>query len=133
MIAVDASAILAIIRVEDEAERFSRLLSDYDWMIGAPSVLECRMVVHRSGDDADRRTLDFILAYRASQIVDFGTSHLAAAELAFERFGRGRHPAKLNFGDCMSYAIARVADVPLLYKGNDFVLTDILPVTLPLP
>ena len=73
----------------------------------------------------------FLLSHRAGRVVDFGANHLAAAQSAFERFGKGRHPAKLNFGDCMSYAIARVADVPLLYKGGDFLLTDILPVTLP--
>lgn len=131
MIAVDTSAILAVIRAEDDAERIARILSDYDWMIGAPTVLECRMVVHGSGDEADRRGLDLVLSYPAGRIVDFGANHLAAAQSAFERFGKGRHPAKLNFGDCMSYAIARVADAPLLYKGGDFVLTDILSVTLP--
>jgi ribonuclease VapC len=131
MIAVDTSAILAVLRGEDDAERLARILGDYDWMIGAPTVLECQMVVHGSGDEADRQGLELILSHRAGHIVDFGANHLAAAQSAFERFGKGRHPAKLNFGDCMSYAIARVADAPLLYKGGDFVLTDILPVTLP--
>jgi ribonuclease VapC len=57
--------------------------------------------------------------------VSFSPSHWVVAVEAYERFGKGRHPAKLNFGDCLSYAVARVADRPLLYVGNDFPLTDL--------
>ena len=57
--------------------------------------------------------------------MDFTEAHFRLAAAAFDRYGRGRHPAKLNFGDCMAYAVAKAHGVPLLYKGDDFARTDI--------
>ncbi len=62
-----------------------------------------------------------------SEIVPFEAAHARAAREAFDRFGRGRHPAALNFGDCLTYATARVAGMPLLFVGDDFARTDLEP------
>ena len=69
--------------------------------------------------------LDAFVRESGAEIVPFDLPQLRAAQEAYRRFGKGRHPAGLNFGDCMSYALARVCDEPLLYKGGDFARTDI--------
>ena len=69
--------------------------------------------------------LDELLLDIGAEIVDFTAAHVDAATDAFLRYGKGRHPAALNYGDCMAYAIARVAGCPLLYKGEDFARTDV--------
>ena len=78
----------------------------------------------RSGPQGNR-SLRHILFSPTVQIVDFTARREEVAFEAFERFGRGRHPARLNFGDCMAYAVAKLANAPLLYKGENFALTDI--------
>ncbi len=76
---------------------------------------------HRRGLDV----LDKVLNAPRIEVVAFDQRIFENAREAFDRFGRGRHPAKLNFGDCMAYAVAKAHDVPLLYKGDDFARTDI--------
>jgi ribonuclease VapC len=71
--------------------------------------------------------LDFVLRAPRLRVVPFNERLFEQARLAFDRFGQGRHRAKLNFGDCMAYAVAKVNNLPLLYKGDDFRLTDIRP------
>jgi ribonuclease VapC len=78
----------------------------------------------RLSSDARPRLMGYLHKMNA-EIVAFSPEHYEAAVDAFLRFGKGRHPARLNFGDCMSYAIASVAGLPLLYTGSDFSKTDI--------
>ncbi len=127
MIALDTSAIVAIALAEAEAPTMSARMSVASAIIiGTPTRLEAHMVLTgRVGPIAAQRALALILDNPQIRVVDFGAAHLTAATGAFDRFGKGRHPASLNFGDCMSYAVAAVAGCPLLYKGQDFALTDI--------
>jgi ribonuclease VapC len=85
------------------------------------------VVLGRRHGLAGRETLDRFLKERDVVPVPFGRGHWRAAQDAFYRFGKSRHPAALNFGDCMSYAAAKVAGEPLLFTGNDFAKTDIPP------
>ena len=125
MIALDTSAIVALLRHEPDAERFARRMSDAArLLIGRPTELELHLVTtNKVGDSAARASVAAILS--GVERIDFDAKHLAAATAAFNRFGKGRHPASLNYGDCMAYAVAHVAGCPLLYKGEDFARTDI--------
>lgn len=129
MIVVDTSALVAIVLGEPELERFSAILSRGPAAASAAAVTEAAMVLHaRQGADAvqDLR----LLVTRADIDVRPVDAELAwAAHAAWERFGKGRHPAGLNFGDCFSYALARQLGVPLLFKGDDFSQTDLTPAT----
>ena len=91
-----------------------------------PTLLEITLVVGRYKGVAGQALLRTLLADLDLTAVAFGADHLAAAEAAWWRFGKGRHPAALNFGDCFSYALAKVEAQPLLFKGNDFGQTDIV-------
>ncbi len=128
MIALDTSAIVAIALVEAEEEAFVRAIAMHDALLGTPTLLESRLVLTpRMPDHADR-FIERILARPSVHLVDFSAEMYHAAADAFDRFGKGRgHLAKLNFGDCMAYAVARVHNAPLLYKGDDFTHTDITP------
>jgi ribonuclease VapC len=88
-------------------------------------MFETTMVLSRRRGQGARSWLRGFLRSVEAEAVPFTEEHLDAAIDAFLRFGRGRHPAKLNFGDCMAYAVAAVAGLPLLYTGNDFAQTDI--------
>ncbi len=93
--------------------------------VGVPTLLETTMVLSsRLSRDARVLVLSSLKRMNA-EFVPFTETHLDVATEAFLRFGRGRHPAALNFGDCMAYAVAAVAGLPLLYTGNDFARTDI--------
>lgn len=129
MIALDSSAIVAIILAEPEAAALVQRMASADiLLIGTPTEVETRMVLTARGDasPADRALLR-VLGQPHIRRIDFTQQHAAAATDAFLRFGKGRHPAGLNYGDCMAYAIAAVAGCPLLYKGDDFARTDIRP------
>jgi ribonuclease VapC len=95
------------------------------FVVGVPTLLETAMVLTaRLGQDARPLLLAFLRGIEA-EVVAFNQEHLDSATTAFLRFGRGRHPAALNFGDCMAYAVASVAGMPLLFTGGDFTRTDI--------
>lgn len=134
MIVIDTSAFIAILIKEPERAAFMAAIAAVDRrLVSAVSVLETRMVMHgRSGSSgvADfNRLLDDI----AAEIIAFDASQSAAAYTAFSSGGKGIHPvARLNFGDCISYALAKSRDAPLLFKGNDFAATDIKN-ALPMP
>jgi ribonuclease VapC len=126
MIAVDTSALLAIVLDEPEAELFAKTLLSQDCLIGAPTALECHFALRRFGKPKLTRTLQHLIGARTLETVPFGSGHLPIAKSAFDRYGKGiGHRARLNFGDCLAYAVAKLADVPLLFKGDDFVHTDI--------
>ena len=123
---LDSSAIIAIHLKEPGHERLIEMIDRADVVVvGAPTLLETVMVLTaRLRQDARPQVFAFLRQLEA-EVVVFNDEHLDAATAAFLRFGRGRHPAALNFGDCMAYAIASVAGMPLLFTGNDFAQTDI--------
>ena len=123
---LDSSAIVAIHLRETGHERLIDAVERAEIVaIGAPTLLEAAMVLStRLARDARPLLLDFVRQTNA-EIVPFREDHFAVACSAFQRFGRGRHPAGLNFGDCMSYAVAALARMPLLFTGSDFTRTDI--------
>lgn len=123
---LDTSAIVAIHLREPGYERLIETIDHAEIVvIGVPTLLETTMVLTaRLGQDARPMLLAFLRRLE-SEVVAFNEEHLDAATTAFIRFGRGRHPAALNFGDCMAYAVASVAGLPLLFTGEDFGRTDI--------
>jgi len=123
---LDSSAIVAIHLREPGHERLINRIDDAEVVVvGVPTLLETVMVLTvRLGHDARPMLFAFLRRLEA-EVVPFNQEHLDAAATAFIRFGRGRHPAALNFGDCMSYAVASVAGMPLMFTGEGFRRTDI--------
>jgi ribonuclease VapC len=95
-------------------------------LISAASVLESAMVVESELGEEGGRELDLLLLMAGIEVVPFSVDHLRVARHAFRAFGKGRHPAGLNFGDCFSYALSKVTGEALLFKGDDFTKTDVL-------
>lgn len=128
MIVVDSSALVAILNDEPERRKFIDVIVDYgDPRISVSTYLETSMVVElRMGLHAGRE-LDALLEDVGFSIIPFDRAQARVACDAFRRYGKGMHRAALNFGDCFSYALAKTLNVPLLFKGNDFALTDIKP------
>jgi ribonuclease VapC len=125
---LDSSAIVAIELQEPGFESLVDRIRDADAvLIGLPTMFETAMVLTGRRVRDARPWLRGFLQSVDAEAVPFTEAHLNAAMEAFLRFGKGRHPAALNFGDCMSYAVAKVANMPLLYVGNDFPQTDIAP------
>ncbi len=127
MIALDSSALLAIALDEAERDAFIKIIGTNRCIIGAITVLESHMVLRDRMGSEGIEFLDRLLARPHIALIAFDHSLLPIARLAFDRYGKGRHRAALNFGDCMSYAVAKARSVPLLYKGGDFAHTDIDP------
>ena len=123
---LDSSAIIAIHLQEPGYEELLHRIEEAPMIVvGAPTLFETAVVLtSRLGYDSRPLLLGFLRRLSA-EIVPFGEEHGDAATVAFLRFGRGRHPAGLNLGDCMSYAVASVSGLPLLFTGHDFAKTDI--------
>ncbi len=120
---VDTSALIAVLRREPEADRFlDRLLATSEVRISAGTLLEIRIVAERDGGSAE---LEELLATLGIEVVPVDARQVDLAFDGFRRFGKGRHPAALNFGDLFAYALARAMDEPLLFKGDDFNRTDV--------
>lgn len=123
---LDSSAIVAIVLREPSFdELFEKLAATPEAGVGAPTLGETGLVLSaRLGRDAwslvARLVQEFSLV-----VVPFGEEHARAAVAAFVRYGKGRHPAALNFGDCMTYAVAKFSGQPVLCVGNDFEKTDL--------
>lgn len=127
MIAVDSSALMAILLQEAEAEQFSVCLgSAHSPIMSAVSLLEASMVATGRLGEGGVFKLQQIIETFAISIIPFDADQAAHAITAFRRFGKGRHPAALNMGDCASYALAASHALPLLYKGADFASTDVV-------
>lgn len=127
MIVVDTSAIIAVLYREPEFNEFVRLISDAEsCFVSAVTYFEASMVLIGRGTAEATKELDAFLGRVAVEFVPFDHELAKRARDAFIRFGRGRHPARLNFGDCVSYALARTRGLPLLYKGEDFAQTDVI-------
>lgn len=124
---LDTSAVVAILLKEAGADELEASVAAAPALgIGAPTYLETVMVLSSrfARDEAVRHLEGFLLRSEAV-VVPFSEGHARAAAEAFARFGKGRHRAALNFGDCMSYAIAKLAGQPLLCTGRDFAKTDL--------
>ena len=125
---VDTSALAAILFREPEAPSFTKIIHDAGrCLISAGNFLELSIIVETQlGTDALRQC-DMFLRRAAIIVEPFTVEQAHLARQAFHDFGKGRHPAGLNFGDCFAYALARVTGEPLLFKGEDFRKTDIVP------
>lgn len=132
MIVIDISAVLAIALAEPEADIFSRRIANDELpLMSAGSLLEASIVLrgkrNKPPNDVER-WLDIFLDVTRIRVEPVTSDHIAIARAAHRRFGKGTgHPARLNFGDCFSYALARAKDAPLLFKGDDFSRTDVTP------
>ncbi len=126
---VDPSVVVAILLQEADADELSRRLRRADVLrMSTASFLEAGIVLDQRAklqqdDPADR--LSELLQSARIELVPFTEDHAQIARVAYRRYGRARHAAKLNFGDCISYALAKSLDEPLLFKGTDFSLTDV--------
>jgi ribonuclease VapC len=129
---IDTSALIAILQKEPEAEAFTRaIFQDSRRLISVVTVLEAEMVAFgRAGEDGVA-LLELALQKLQCETIPCSLEQLTSARRAFRRFGKGRHPASLNLGDCFPYALARVTGEPLLSKGADFPRTDVIRVKLP--
>ena len=126
---IDTSVVLAILFGEPEAKTFAHTIAgDPKRLISAFSVLESGVVLMARKGEAATRELDLLLHTAGITIVAFDADQAALARSAYERWGKGRHPAALNLGDCCSYALTQIAGEPLLFKGNDFSRTDVVSV-----
>ena len=126
MLILDSSAIVAVMLQEPGFEFILERIGIADNIgVGTPTAVEAAIVLSaRLGRDARPRLFQFLREAEA-ELIPFGAEHLDAAVDAFLRYGKGRHPAGLNFGDCLAYAISRMSGVPLLFTGSDFRKTDI--------
>lgn len=123
---LDSSVLVQLIFAEPgHRETLERILEAEVRVVGAPTLVEVGMVLtSRLGSD-NLYLLDELLMRLEARVVPFEASHAHQALSAFRRYGKGRHPAALNFGDCLSYAVAKVAGLPLAYVGDDFAQTDL--------
>lgn len=126
MIALDSSILVGIIKLEPDCEAFVDLLDAEECAIGAPTLVEARLWCSVNMSRPSRWLEGFVDGDGVT-VVPFGRSMADVASQAFATFGRASgHPARLNFGDCMAYAVATAMRAPLLFKGGDFGLTDVL-------
>ena len=131
MIVIDTSALIAILRGEADATKIAQALGNADRrLISSGTLLEAGVVTVRRGDEHSR--LMELVRRAQLEVVATGEAEVRAGVIAARRYGRGSgHRASLNFGDCFAYALAKTRNLPLLFKGDDFVHTDIEPVLRP--
>lgn len=123
---IDTSALIAYLEGEPEADRIEQKLVTADRVaISAGTVVECGIVVEARRGDSGGRELDLLLHRLAVEIVPVDAQQAELARSAYRRYGKGRHPAGLDLGDCFSYALALSTGQELLYIGDDFSQTDV--------
>lgn len=123
---IDTSALFAIETEEPEARRLDSAIRSADRsLISTASAVELAVVLTRRRQSDQRSSVEDLLAHYRLSLVGVEEAHMRAAWEGFIRFGKGRHSACLNFGDCFSYALARSLNLPLLFKGDDFGRTDV--------
>lgn len=123
---IDTSALLAVVLAESEAAEFATAIAaDPRRLVSVAGALETTMVVEARHGESGGREFELLLHRINATLVAISTEQLTIAQAAWRRYGKGRHQAALNFGDCFSYALARHSGQPLLYKGEDFAHTDI--------
>lgn len=127
-LAVDTSALVAVLLGEPDARTFLRSLEAAERsLLSCLSLHEARIVTLGRRGEAALAKLDVLISNNAIQLVPFDEGQAQLAFDAYARFGKGRHPARLNLADCAAYALAKSLDAPLLFKGDDFKLTDVTP------
>jgi len=123
---IDTSALVAMLNDEPEAERFEAAVeADRTRLMSTASYLESAIVIETRFGEPGGRELDLWLHRAAVDLVAFDADQADVARVAYRTYGNGRHRAGLNYGDCFSYALAKVSNQPLLFKGDDFSQTDI--------
>jgi ribonuclease VapC len=123
---LDTSALVAVLFGEPEADAFTRLIHDAErCLISSGSFLELSIVIERQAGPEAARQCDMFFRRAGIIIEPFTVEQAHIARQAFHDFGKGRHRAGLNFGDCFAYALSKVTGEPLLFKGNDFRKTDV--------
>jgi ribonuclease VapC len=123
---LDSSALIAILQGESEGKAFlDGIEAASIRLLSTATLVETSMIVLARQREAGLAILEALLADMKVHAVPFASEHAALAIDAFRRYGKGRHPAGLNLGDCFSYALAKATDQPLLFKGEDFARTDI--------
>jgi ribonuclease VapC len=124
---LDTSALLAIYLAEADSDQFeTAILHASSTFISAGTLLEAGIVVEARHREAGAIELDRLLRKLGVTIVPFDAEQAEAGRLAFRRYGKGHHPANLNYGDCFAYALAMTTGEPLLFKGDDFAKTDVV-------
>jgi len=124
---LDSSAIVAIFFQEPQYETLLQKLAEAQVVgIGAPTLVECGIVLSARMNTDARGLLSRFLSETNATVIPFSEAHFGVAMGAWLKYGKGRHPASLNFGDCLAYAVAKIADLPLLCVGDDFPKTDIV-------
>lgn len=123
---IDTSALLAILQNEPERRRYNESIEAADSRVmSVATFVEVSMVIEARHGAEGLHDLDLFLDRAGIDLAPVDVEQARIARTAFSRFGKGRHPAALNYGDCFSYALARVLGEPLLYKGDDFSQTDV--------
>ncbi|MDE0626975.1 MAG: type II toxin-antitoxin system VapC family toxin [Bryobacterales bacterium] len=122
---IDTSALLAVLVGEPDAGRFvNSIARAWPRRMSTVALLAAAMVVEGRGGTRIGQALDELLEKAEIQLVPVTSEHASAARRAWRRFGKGNHPAALNFGDCFAYALAEATGEPLLFRGEDFARTD---------
>jgi ribonuclease VapC len=125
-VVIDTSALLAILFDEPERRDFvERIEADATRLISAATLLETALVIESRRGEAAGRELDLLIHRAQISIVPFDAEQTEVARIAWRKYGKGRHVARLNYGDCFSCALAMVSGEPLLAKGEDFAQTDV--------
>ena len=128
---IDTSALVAVLFDETERPAYARAIAaDPRRLVSVATVFESTVVVESRRGESAGRELDLLLHRISADVVAVNDPQLELARMAWRRYGKGRHPAALNYGDCFSYALARHAAEPLLFKGGDFALTDVAAVAI---
>jgi ribonuclease VapC len=123
---VDSSALVAILRAEPEAAAFSRAIETAtDCSMSPVNYVEAAIVIDAAGDAIASRKFDDFFRVSRIEVQTLTSKQAELARQAYRDFGKGRHKAGLNFGDCFAYALAKEMDEPLLFKGQDFRHTDV--------
>ncbi len=123
---VDTSALISLLLDEADAPRIARAIEAASVrLISAANFFETSMVIESKKGDAGGRELELLLYRSMIEVIPADQDQTEIARRAWRRYGKGRHPAALNFGDCFAYALAKQRQLPLLFRGNDFARTDI--------
>lgn len=131
---IDTSALVAMLSDEPEAERLEAAVeADAVLLMSTASYLETAIVIESRFGEPGGRELDLWLHRAAVDLVAVHAEQAHAARVAYRQYGKGRHPAGLNYGDCFAYALAKISGEPLLFKGDGFPKTDVVAVALTAP
>jgi len=125
---IDTSALLAIFLGEPERSDFLELITEAEVrLISAANLLETGLVLEARRGESAGREFDLFVHQASLEIVAADSEQVEIARIAWRKYGKGRHKAGLNFGDCFAYALAKVSGQALLFKGDDFAKTDLIP------